>query len=574
MRTTGLQLLAVSLLVAPALADILIGAPYSVPSRVASDGSIVSDFGTFSIVLSGGEGAFEQSCSYGPAPMVTTTSRSGAVLMAATAYRAPVWPSGFDVIEVALTNTSREAATAELKLVGPDGTSWGDREAMVGSRSIARLPEGLEPVRERRAWGCATGSPSMPGWARPNRECDPAFRNIRAGMGGVPIIYEFDVAPGSEHQVLLGLCESHWRTAGQRPVALFVEGAEREVVDPVAEWGADGVGVLYFSARDRNGDGILRIVAAPVEGSPDLNPILNVIWIFSPNEYVDSDEVVKGALNSAAEYRVDVGGTEDQNLYESGDLQCPVPLDAGETRTMAFLVAAPGASLPAWRGTPPSPTELRRSAETVWAGWLGNPTPSRVPSSEAMPALAQLAMSIRQYDLTHVALPEPNATELDYALGRQALAAMALDAYGAHDSARALLRLLWAPDPPTELASFAQREDGTWPDPAGQDSAQALGLLALVRHAELTGDRAWAQRAWPAISRGAVAVAGDAETPRSWQAEAIGAYLELARTMGLEPAPVAAAAGGHTGGPPAWEQAGGGCATSSCARSLLALAGT
>lgn len=53
MRTTGLQLLAVSLLVAPALADILIGAPYSVPSRVASDGSIVSDFGTFSIVLSG-----------------------------------------------------------------------------------------------------------------------------------------------------------------------------------------------------------------------------------------------------------------------------------------------------------------------------------------------------------------------------------------------------------------------------------------------------------------------------------------------------------------------------------------
>ncbi len=563
MSRVCIALLAAMLLVAPALSEVIIGAPYAAPSTVNEEGFIVSDFGAFGVRLVGADGTFDQQCSQDPGPMVTTSCRAGTVAMTTKAYRSPLWPSGLDVLEVAIRNTDSETARAELAIVGPEGVSWGETEAVVGSRSIARLPEGLEFQRERRTWGCATGSPRMPGWARPNRDCDPAFQNIRAGMGGVPVIYEFDVKPGSEHQVLLGICESHWRVPGQRPVALFVEGAEREVVDPVAEWGPDGVGVLHFPGRDRNGDGVLRVVAAPVEGSPDLNPILNSIWLFSPDDYVDSDEVVTGALNDIAEYRIDVGGDADQDLYEGGDLACLVTLAPSETRELLFLVAAPGASLPAWGEDPPTAGELQRAAREVWAGWLE--TPDAALNEEGMQALARLAMSVGQYDLMQVALPEPGAAEPRYALGRQAITALALDATGAHNAARSLLRLLWATDPPAELAEYAQREDGVWPDPMEQANSQGLALLALATHAELTGDRTWTQRALAAMVRGAEALAKDEGAPEQWRAAAFAALRRVVESMALD----ASVPESTEETPLDWSEAGGGCATSAAARAAL-----
>ena len=563
MSRVCLTLLAAMLLVAPTLSDVIIGAPYAAPSTVNDEGLIVSDFGAFGVRLVGADGTFDQQCLHDPSPMATTSCRAGAVAMTTTAYRSPLWPSGLDVLEVVVRNTDSETARAELSIIGPEGVSWGEPEAVVGSRSIARLPEGLEFQRARRAWGCATGSPRMPGWATPNRDCDPAFRNIRAGMGGVPVIYEFDVKPGSEHQVLLGICESHWRVPGQRPVALFVEGAEREIVDPVAEWGADGVGVLHFAGRDRNGDGVLRVVAAPVEGSPDLNPILNAIWLFPTGDYVDSDEVVTGALNDIAEYQVDVGGDADQDLYEGGDLACLVTLAPGETRELLFLVAAPGTSLPAWREDPPTTSDLRRAAREVWADWLG--TPDAALNDEGMQALARLAMSVGQYDLMQVALPEPGAADLRYALGRQAITALALDETGAHTAARSLLRLLWATDPPAELAEYAQREDGVWPDPMGQSNSQALALLALARHAELTGDRTWTQRALTAMVRGAEALAQDEGAPEQWRAAAFAALRRVVDSMALD----ASVPEGPEETPLDWNEADAGCATSAAARTVL-----
>ena len=50
-----------------------------------------------------------------------------------------------------------------------------------------------------------------------------AHRQIRAGMGGVPITYRFAVQTGEKRYVVLGFCESHWAEAGQRPLVINVE---------------------------------------------------------------------------------------------------------------------------------------------------------------------------------------------------------------------------------------------------------------------------------------------------------------------------------------------------------------
>jgi hypothetical protein len=497
-------------------------------------------------------------------PVVHTSVRGDGFELTCTAFRAPLWPSGVDVLDYTLTNTSGSEATADLELVGPEGTAWGEREAVAGSRVIARIPAGLEPVRERREWGCATGSSKLAGWARPASDCDPAYRNIRAGMGGTPIVYEFDVRPGSEHQVLLGLCETHWRTPGQRPVELQVEGCEREIVDPVAEWGPDGVGILYFAARDRDGNGVLRVAAAPVEGSPDENPILNVIWIFGAGEHADSDDAILGKLDQQAEYKVDVGGEADQDLYKPGDLECPVTLDAGQTRRMTFLVAAPGVSVASWPDGPPSVDELEAAAADVWTDWLGATDHGSLDAP-----LALLSMSAAQHDLIHVALPEPGATAGPYSLGRQALMAAALDRAGAHRAAEPLLRLLWAKDLPEAVAERGQREDGTWPDPAGKPQAQAMALYALCAHALATGDRAWTEQAWPAMTRAAEALA-QGEATCEW---VLDAYRRVCGELDLEcPKAVGSPT---TGGAPlalpdeAVDAVGGPCPVSAAARAVL-----
>ena len=79
------------------------------------------------------------------------------------------------------------------------------------------LPAGTKVSQAMRDWGWADDAVAMPGWARPAVDCDPAFKNIRAGMEGVPILYHFKVDSKSKAKVVLGFCESHWGQAGQRP---------------------------------------------------------------------------------------------------------------------------------------------------------------------------------------------------------------------------------------------------------------------------------------------------------------------------------------------------------------------
>ena len=153
-----------------------------------------------------------------------------------------------------------------------------------------------------------------PGGPTPAVECDPAFRNIRAGIGGVPILYRFKVDPKAKANVVLGFCESHWAQAGQRPVICQVEGAPPQEVDPVARWGQHQPGALLFAASDANGDGMLEVAVLPKPGAADQNPILNAIWLFPAETLPNLDQVIAGKLNAVASRYVQVGGANDQSL--------------------------------------------------------------------------------------------------------------------------------------------------------------------------------------------------------------------------------------------------------------------
>jgi len=359
----------------PASADVIIGTPGLPPSQVDASGDLHEDWGAVGLRIEQPEGATVTSQSSEPSPLpptarsVTTSVSAGSVVLTSTAYRAPIWPDGVDVLMALLENRGAADSQVRLKVALPESASAGESVVSLGGRPVLALPKGVQPVRRERSWGAAGGDVPMPGWGHPVGDCDPAFRNIRAGMGGVPIMYRFAVPPGAKRTVVLGFCESHHSQAGQRPLVIYVEGAAKAEVDPIAAWGRHVPGCLRFDATDINGDGRLQIVIAPHPQAPDQNPILNVIWVFPTDAYVDAKEVIRGTMSSAAEYYVDVGGEKDQSLYEGGGLTYELTLAPGARQELMFLAACPGGSVPnpdtmAWTAE-----SLRQAADDVWSDW-------------------------------------------------------------------------------------------------------------------------------------------------------------------------------------------------------------
>ena len=142
-----------------------------------------------------------------------------------------MWPAGLDVLTVRLVETGGQETPVQLSLGLPESTRLGLKTVSVGGRTVLSLPAGVAVSQVMREWGWADDAVALPGWASPAAECDPAFRNIRAGMGGVPILYRFKLEPKAKANVVLGFCESHWAQAGQRPLICQVEGAPPQEVD-------------------------------------------------------------------------------------------------------------------------------------------------------------------------------------------------------------------------------------------------------------------------------------------------------------------------------------------------------
>ena len=106
---------------------------------------------------------------------------------------------------------------------------------------------------------------------------------------------------------------------------------------------------------------------APHPRASDRNTILNVLWVFDPDVPIDEKKLIAGGLNDRAERYVDVGGENDQGLYESGSLEYVLQLKPKERREFFFMVRSPGCrsvpdpSLGLW-----DKASLRRAAAEVW----------------------------------------------------------------------------------------------------------------------------------------------------------------------------------------------------------------
>ncbi len=344
-------------------------------TRMDDQGRLVEDWGTVGVKVSGPGLPAEAAVSLESikleevVPAARAQAQCGSINLSLTAFRAPVWPAGLDVLTVGLAENSGQETAVKLALMLPETVRLGLQTVSLGGRGVLSLPAGTKTSQAMRDWGWADDAVALPGWARPAVDCDAAFRNIRAGIGGVPILYHFKVEPKAKANVVLGFCESHWAQAGQRPVICRVEGAPPQEVDPLARWGQHRPGALLFAAHDVNGDGTLDVAVLPKPGAPDQNPILNAIWLFPAGATPNLEQVVAGRLNSEALRYVDVGGGNDQSLYAGGQVEYALTLPAHGKRELTFLVACAGGSVPAPGQTTWTLEKLRQAAAAVWRDW-------------------------------------------------------------------------------------------------------------------------------------------------------------------------------------------------------------
>ena len=356
-------------------AEVKFTSPGLAPTRMDDQGRLVEDWGSIAISVAGPglptatPATLQELKLDGVIPAAQAQSSYGTVALTLTAFRAPVWPEGLDVLTVRLAETGGKETAVQLSLALPETGHLGLKTVTLGGRAVLGLPAGTKVSQAMREWGWADDAVAIPGWAKPAVDCDPAFQNIRAGMGGVPIIYHFKVDPKAKAKVVLGFCESYWAQTGQRPMICQVEGALTQEVDPLARWGQHRPGAVLFDASDANGDGMLDVSVLPKAGAPDQNPILNAIWLFPAEANPNLEQVIAGKLNAVALRYVAAGGSNDQSLYAGGRVEYALKLPANGNQELTFLVACPGSSVPTPDQTAWTLEKLRQSAAAVWRGW-------------------------------------------------------------------------------------------------------------------------------------------------------------------------------------------------------------
>ncbi len=217
-----------------AIADesISISSPGFRPSALDAQGRLIEDWGAVQIRLFGENVTDEplqlESCKLDEVtPAARATANRGPVRFTCVVFRAPTFPAGVDVLQVRVDEIRGRPCSVKVALELPEETSAGGRTVTLGGRTILALSEEIINDQPLREWGYDDQAVSLPNWAQPIGDCDPAFRNIRAGMGGVPIVYHFQITPRGRADLRLGFCESHWTSAGQRPLTCQVEGARR-----------------------------------------------------------------------------------------------------------------------------------------------------------------------------------------------------------------------------------------------------------------------------------------------------------------------------------------------------------
>ncbi len=160
MRYLILAFLAISFraMLAPAAEPISIHSPGFPPSTLDAEGRLVEDWGSLGVTLSG-EGVVD-----GPTvlqavklddviPAAQAATNRGAVRLIRTAFRAPAFPSGVDVLTLRVEEARGQPAEVMLGLDLPANAAIGLRTVRLGGRIVLTLPDESLANRPMREWG-------------------------------------------------------------------------------------------------------------------------------------------------------------------------------------------------------------------------------------------------------------------------------------------------------------------------------------------------------------------------------------------------------------------------------------
>jgi hypothetical protein len=136
-------------------------------------------------------------------------------------------------------------------------------------------------------------------WANPPAGVARQLATI-AGSRPDPVEYQIRVQPGAAVTAAVGFCEGWHDQPGQRVLDVSVEGAPLRTVDTVADFGKNVAGVLWFDAKDTNGDGLIDLRVTAAESAKDKNAILNGFWVFDKDVNRDDAAVLSGSLDAQA----------------------------------------------------------------------------------------------------------------------------------------------------------------------------------------------------------------------------------------------------------------------------------
>lgn len=89
--------------------------------------------------------------------------------------------------------------------------------------------------------------------------------------------------------------------SGARLIELRAEGAPPQIIDPMGDNIRNRPHVLFFDARDVNGDGWLTIESHAPLSSPDPNISLSGFWVFPEHASIDTTSVINGTASPIAE---------------------------------------------------------------------------------------------------------------------------------------------------------------------------------------------------------------------------------------------------------------------------------
>jgi len=471
-------------------------------------------------------------------PIVTTTRQSPKLAVESTAFVA--LSPRMDCLRVVVGNRTGEALAPVLRVQATQvtglvpaphtgfaraGSVFALCELRQGSGEVVAAPKPKRSVFKQQ------GGRALPAWGKPKVPCDRGFRNIVAGFEE-PATFLLRADPAARYIVAVGLCESHWRTSGNRICDILVEGKKVATVDPVKKpHRTDVPFVLTFPAVDRNKDGWIAVTSVAARGSPDVNSIVNVIWLFEEavGKGLKPAEIVSGRATELASCYVDCGGS---GAKAGGPVTVAYRIELPPRGSATLWLKRPHGAVPMAQAAAlgkVDPAPLLDAAEKAWRKALQGPMAIRLGD----PAANDLVLASR---VLLGALSSQGATGLRVAPAPfapagsarvAARAAMALDRLGAHADAAAIL---------ADLAS-RRAADRAWHDGTDAWAATGQALCALAAHHDLTGDPAWLKANYPAMRSAAEALL-DARDLTCWVARnpQAGFYgLMPAAPMGASP---------------------------------------